>query len=446
MSRLIEIHDSRGTIRFTDSDLPLTIGSSVDSHIVLPESMEVEGYIGESQGYLFLQPADSSSTIYHNDQSIEASTWIKSGDSTRIGPALLYYTLSGDRVEILVSNVDDKESLIPPDTPHPDTMADDKPLPRTSGVRHAHRKGFSKLRYLIISIFLLLLLAATFVLTARSLEIVVSPAPDSLSVSGFPPVIRFGDHFLGLGGDYTVRASKEGYQQLAAPVTIAADDPNRFSFTLEKLPGRIDFFSSPKDGALIFVDEINIGTTPLNDVQLQAGEHRIRIVRERYLEQEQIVEVEGLDRKQRFEFVLAPAWSEVTLTTGPAGASVIINDQEYGHTPITLELLAGSHTITFQKQDFSANELELAVDAGKRLSPDTVIMQPAPAIIVVNSKPPGATVAIDSAYKGRTPLQVAVSSKNEHTLALSLAGYEELTNKILLGPGETRDVTIILMP
>jgi formylglycine-generating enzyme required for sulfatase activity len=446
LSRLIEIHDRRGIAEFTDNDLPLTIGGNEDSHILLPGSLEIEGYIGESQGYLFLQHAENASALYHNDKKIAASTWIKSGDSTRIGSALIYYTLSGDLVGIHVSTVAEKEKLMPPDIPHPDAVSEDRPLPRKSGVGKGLRKGFSKLRYLTISIFLLLLLVATFVLTARSLVIVVRPEPDSLSVSGFPPVIRFGDHFLGLGGDYTVRAAKEGYVKLAAPVTIAADSPNRFTYILERLPGRIDFTTSPVDKAHIIIDGRDVGKTPLSDIMLPAGEHSVRVASERYFDQEQRITVEGLNKKQHFNFVLAPAWSEVTLTSEPDGAGVIINDRKYGTTPITMELLAGSHAILFKKQYFSTYTLELTVDAGKVLFPDTVILQPAPATLALNSMPDGATVTIDSGFKGPTPIEVTVGSKDEHTVVLSLAGYEKLTKKMMLDPGETRTLTVKLKP
>ena len=121
MSRLIEIHNKGTTTQFGDSDLPLTIGSSPGAHILLPEVMAVEGYIGDSKGYIFLQPAEISSPIYHNSQHVEASTWIKSGDTTRVGSALLHYKISGDLVEIHVACLDDEEVLIPPETPLPGT-------------------------------------------------------------------------------------------------------------------------------------------------------------------------------------------------------------------------------------------------------------------------------------------------------------------------------------
>ena len=445
MSRLIEIHHKGSTSRFGDSDLPLTIGSTKGAHIFLPEAMAVEGYLGDSEGYLFLQPAETSSPIYHNDRHVEASTWIKSGDTTRIGSALLHYIISGDLVEIHVTEMDDEEVLVPPGSPHPDIGGANGPLPRVSkGVKPGGR--LKKRSQLAIGVFLLLLLAASFILTARSLEVAVSPEPDTLSISGFPPVIKFGTHFLGLTGEYTVKASKAGYQQLAAPVIISGNEANRFAFTLEKLPGRIDFVTTPVTGAQIFVDEQDIGATPLHDMQIAAGEHRIRIVRERYLEQEQVVEIEGLGQKQRFDYVLAPAWATVTLSSEPAGASVMTDDREYGHTPVTFELLEGSHEIVLQKKDFSPHVMKLDVAAGAILSPDTVVLQLAPAMIELTSNPANATVTVDSIYKGRTPLTVEISAKKEHALALSLPGYKEFRKKIVLGPGQAQELALNLQP
>ncbi len=436
MSRLIEIHDKGSTKQFDESDLPLTIGSSPGAHILLPEVMAVEGYIGDSKGYLFLQPAEISSPIYHNSQHVEASTWIKSGDTTRVGSTLLHYKISGDLVEIRVAGLDDEEVLIPPGTPHPSTEEGKETLPRTSKNINSRRR--KKLSLLAIGLFLLLLLASSFVLTARSLEVTITPEPDTLSVSGFPPVVKLGNHFLGIKGEYTVKASKSGYQQLVASVIISGNESNSFAFTLEKLPGRIDFVTSPVSGAHVLVDGQEIGATPLNDVQVAAGEHLIRIEMERYLAQEQTVEIEGFGRKQQFEYILAPAWAEVTLSTEPAGASVMKGDREYGQTPVTFELLEGSHEIVLQKQDYLSHIIKLDVEAGINLSPDKVILQLAPALLELTSKPSGATVTVDSVYKGKTPLTVEISAEKEHIFALSLPGYKEFRKKIVMDPGQTQ--------
>jgi len=199
LSRLFEIYDSRGSRQFSDNDLPLKIGSDQNGHIFLSSGQKIEGYIADSRGHLFFQPATVFSSVYHNDQHITASVWIKSGDTTRIGPHLIHYGISGDRVEIRVSHATDKTELVPPETPHPKTLTRKKELPKFSAAEERKKHRFrSKILQLASGVFLILLVAAVFVLAAKPLEISVSPEPDSISISGFPPVIKLGHRFLGL--------------------------------------------------------------------------------------------------------------------------------------------------------------------------------------------------------------------------------------------------------
>jgi formylglycine-generating enzyme required for sulfatase activity len=90
--------------------------------------------------------------------------------------------------------------------------------------------------------------------------------------------------------------------------------------------------------------------------------------------------------------------------------------------------------------------MELEVEAGSQISPPAIILQPAPATVELKSKPGGATVTVDSLYRGRTPLQMEISAKINHTLKLSLAGYGDISKKITLGPGESKSLTFNLQP
>ena len=120
MSRLFEIHDNTGSRQCSDNDLPLTVGRDNDANIILQSGEMVEGYIEDENGHLFFQPAGSSTQVFHNNQFITTSTWIKSGDTTRIGKSFLQYYISGDLVEIRVSTETHRTVISPPDSPPPE--------------------------------------------------------------------------------------------------------------------------------------------------------------------------------------------------------------------------------------------------------------------------------------------------------------------------------------
>ena len=446
MSRLFEIHDSKGSRHCSDSDLPLTIGTTQEANVILESGQEIEGYIDDSNGHIFFQPAGSVSQIFHNNELISTSTWIKSEDTTRIGQSFLQYYISGDLVEIRVSTETQHTVITPPDSPPPDLATDRGKLPRKTPEDDQKHGSGTVLRRLIGSALVVLLLVAGFVLAAKSLEITINPEPDSLSISGFPPVIQLGDSFLGLKGEYILQTEKEGYQPVEAPIIISNKTANRYSFTLEKLPGLVTFRTTPEEGAEVFIDDSKVGVTSLVNFEISPGEHHVRITIDRYLPFEETISVEGMRQKQQYAFSLLPAWSEVTFTTEPAGAVVFIQDERQGETPLTLELMEGQYTIAFKKDTYSNSRIQLNVPAGESLNPETVVLTPAPATLELITSPEGSTVTLDSVFKGQTPLTLSIDANVEHTLTVGKQGFESLEEKVLLTPGETKQLSLKLKP
>ena len=86
MSRLIEIISKDGLKKLSDDCLPLIIGSSSDAHIQIDGFEDHVAYVGESRNHLFLQPAEIShhESVLHNDDILNRSVWLKSGDVTRL--------------------------------------------------------------------------------------------------------------------------------------------------------------------------------------------------------------------------------------------------------------------------------------------------------------------------------------------------------------------------
>ncbi len=448
MNRLIEIIDKDEVRKLDEISLPLLIGMDATAHVRLDGEGGIVAYVAESRGHLFLQPADGTpaGSLYHNDEPVTGSVWLKAGDTTRIGDTRIRWHFSGQRVEIHVSKTS-AQRLHPPAEP-PDSQkdeqeksdADEQILPVTDSPRPDGRK----LRQLIIVLFVLLLAGAGFVLLANPLAVMVTPAPDSLSVSGFPPPVKFGDSYLGLSGDYTLHAEKKGYLSLEEKIKITTTGSS-YSFTMEKLPGLIDLISTP-DGVPVLIDDTSVGKTPLQNVAIAAGSHTIRFEHKRYLPIERTVEIEGFGARQKLQVELEPAWAMVTLQTEPKGATLMVDGESLGMTPLTLELIAGKRQLVFTKARFSPLEVELAVEAGLDMAPAVYRLEPALARISISSVPAGATVTVDGVYKGLTPLSISLHSGSEHGLRLTLPGHLPATRKLKLEPEEERDLGVKLEP
>jgi formylglycine-generating enzyme required for sulfatase activity len=448
LNRLIEIFDNDKGHKLDETSLPLLIGMDDTAHIRLHGEGGIVAYVGESRNHLFLQPADGTSAraIYHNDESVTGSVWLKSGDTTRIGESLVRWHLSGQRVEIHISIASARvlrPPLEPPDRPQEkpaENRGDEDILPVVE-VAGPHRSRF---RNAAIIVFALLLTGAAFVLLANPLAVTVTPTPDSLSVSGFPPPVKFGDSYLGISGRYTLHAVKAGYRPLEEEVQISGSN-SHYSFTLEKLPGLIDLLSAP-DGATVMIDGMAVGETPMQDVEISAGRRIVRFEHERYLPIEQTVEVEGFRNKLSLQVELEPNWAVVTLQTEPAGATLLVDGKEQGLTPLTVELIAGQRHLLFTKKDFTPLDVGLTIEAGQELELAVYQLAPSPAMLILSSVPTGATVTVKGAYKGLTPLSINLPSGSEHELSLTLPGHLPANRKLRLGPGENRELSVNLEP
>jgi formylglycine-generating enzyme required for sulfatase activity len=444
LSRIFEVVTPGETRCFSDADLPLAIGSGRNAQIPLPEGVEVAAWVAESRGYLFLQ-AEAGNAVYHNNEHLQGSVWIKSGDTTRTGNFLLHWVLAGDRVEVRVEEVVRTDNVLRPPPIEPDGSAAGRhPLPRVENSAPKTGKG---LKYFIYAgtFLVLLLVTAVFLLTANRVELDVRPEPEHLHISGFPPALKVGDTFLVLNGSYTVSAQKAGYQPLSEQIAVAAGK-DRFSFALEKLPGRVNVISSPVGGAEIFVDGNSIGRTPLQGVEIAAGSHQLRAIKERFLPLEQQLVVTGEGREQDVSLQLQPGWAEVELTSEPAGATVTLKEQTLGVTPLTVELMAGQQKLSFVKKGYSSKELELQVVPGKSLAPEPIRLVPAPAVVRIRSVPGGASVVVDARLLGKTPLTVELPALVEQEIRLQLAGYQPLTLKRRFDKEREQEVSVQLKP
>jgi len=266
-----------------------------------------------------------------------------------------------------------------------------------------------------------------FVLTMRAVEIDVVPEPEQISVEGL--TLRIGENWLARPGRYTVAAAHPGYRALREQIEVPADDPARFTFELEPLPGRISFSGTPSD-AEIRVDDETVGTAPLESVALDGGEYPLEIRHPDYLPERRTLVVEGRGSEQSVAYDLTPATAEIEITSTPPAASITVNGASAGTTPAKLKLDAGEQRIALSKPGFRVWSETIAVAGGQPRTLPDVELQPAPAGLAIRSKPQGAAVSLDGERIGTTPLEVELAPDAPVTIALSMEGYKTLTRTL----------------
>ena len=449
MIRKIVIQDMRGRRILGSADLPLRIGAGPESDIRIghADAGETFALVGLGETHLFVQPGGDSAGVLHNGRVLRESRWLENGDVLSIAGSQVRCEASDGEFAFVVDS-----AIAPPAHPPGSAPAPAQDAPgeqrRAPGVpARAPLPGRRRLLTGLASIvFLALVVVAGFVFMATPVSIQVTPSPDSLSVEGALPEIEIGGRRLLIPGEYRIRASKDGYHALDARVRIESGGERSLDYTLEKLPGRVTIVVRPEVAASVRVDGEALGTTPLEEVEVAAGVHELVISADRYAPHSMSVEVLGGGERQSFEVTLSPLWAVVSIDSRPAGASVLLDGREIGVTPFETEFMQGSYALTLTHDGYDDLTTSLEVVANQPRALPLLQLIESDARLVVESTPSAATVSVDGAFSGRTPLELSLAPRTPHTVEISKSGYETSERQVELEPDAIDRLEISLAP
>ena len=168
---------------------------------------------------------------------------------------------------------------------------------------------------------------------------------------------------------------------------------------------------------------------------LRPGKYTIRASAEGYHPLETEVTVDDRD-SQSVELALQMLPGLVSITSVPEGASVQVDGEPAGQTPLVdLPLEAGEHTLLIEAARYLPLATELAV-TGRNIPQQLALeLAPAWAEVTIDSLPQGAAILVDGEAAGTTPAVVEIIG-GERQLILQLAGYADWQQALAVEPGQ----------
>jgi formylglycine-generating enzyme required for sulfatase activity len=448
------IEEDGRTRRFGEADFPLTLGGA-GADIVVPglAGEDPAAFLALDDGELYAQPRGRE-RLSLGGRPIAASQWLRDGDELRLRGTRIRVVWRRDRRYLQVRHLPlerpEGRAHAAPAELAPAAEADVliRPVdfrPRPFPVAARKRAAFRGPSWRVLAAALPVLAAAAFLLAAGFVEVQVDPAPERLSVSGFPH-LGWGATRLLLPGQYTVTAEREGYRPLEQPLAVTGDRRQVARFVMERLPGLVTIETSPAAAVRVLVDGGDRGTTPLPPLEIPAGDHEVSLRAEGYKTVTTRVSVAGGGERQTVRATLVPDRAPVSFSSEPAGATVSVDGAEVGRTPLTVDLSSGSRAVAVTLSGHRPAGRTIEVVAERPLTVPSFRLAPLPGRLRLASEPAGAAVRVDGEYRGETPLEIEVQPLREHALRLTKAGHEAAESTVSLGLGEEKSLSLVLPP
>ena len=313
----------------------------------------------------------------------------------------------------------------------------------------ARRGGLNRHRWLTITAFSLLAILsslALYLFTGHSVLISFDPPAEEVELSGALLNFKLGERWLLHPGDFDLSATLEGYHPFSAVITVTDTPQQEFLYSLRKLPGFLDINTVPEVVGEIRLDGATIGATPLAEKELEPGSYELEIQTTRFQPYSVTVEIEGGGKSQQLLAELVPAWSDVTLTSDPAGAVLWVEGEATGETPLTTEIMMGTRRIELRLPGHKTWAEDLRVPTNDPIVLEHVVLEKADNLVRLESRPSRASVTVDGDYRGETPLELEMKPGREYQFRFNKAGYKASRRTLFVEEGNEVSLRAELEP
>ena len=244
---------------------------------------------------------------------------------------------------------------------------------------------------------------------------------------------------LAIGDEVPYRLSLPLYHDEAGMVIV--DQPRKeLQFALRPAFGSVTVTSTPS-GASVFLDEKQVGQTPLTLDRIASGSHSLRLQAPQYAVERRNVSVAD-GQTANVAVTLAARFAEITVQA-PQGAVVTVDGDRKGSGTLSWRQSEGLCDIVVSMAGHRDARRQLEVVAGRA---QTVQLTPQPIYgsASVDSDLMDAEIWIDGKQYGVTPNVVERLLVGSHTLVLKKSGYADLQQQFSVEEGKEASLSVKL--
>ena len=242
-------------------------------------------------------------------------------------------------------------------------------------------------------------------------------------------------------GRHIIRLEKDRYKPYYESIDIRRSQKTNINADLKPFQrfGTLDITSHP-DGARVMINNEYYNRTPMK-TKLQSGAYTVKLNKRGYKPLVREVRVrKGKVTSRDFELEKIrprPRKGWLKIYSFPKNARVVIQDREYGRTPVEIQLPEGSYFVAIKKKGYLPYERDVHVER-QEVSYINADLEKQNARrkfgeIHFSTNPRRAKISIDGNYRGEAPLSVRIPA-GVHQIKIRMRGYEPFHQSVHVKP------------
>ena len=240
---------------------------------------------------------------------------------------------------------------------------------------------------------------------------------------------------LAIGTTHTWKIECDMYHTESGSVTITKGEPITIEQQLRPAYGFINVTSKPESGAVVFIDNKKVGTTPYQSGKMASGTYKVRVVKDMYKTIEQSFTITD---ENTTNAVLDMNANFVNLNIETDVASDIYIDGQYkGKGKWSGRVADGAHFLEVKKDKHRTVSKNLNLVPGKDENLKIEAPMPITGLLDISSIPVKANIYLNGKHYGTTPRVIPDLLIGNYTLKLEKEGCASVTKNITIEENQT---------
>ena len=196
-------------------------------------------------------------------------------------------------------------------------------------------------------------------------------------------------------------------------------------------------------GAVVSVDGTPTTFVTPGPVPILAGERRVSLALPGYETWTDLLQIVAGQDQTLPAVTLAAALAKVRIASEPTGATVTVDGDYRGETPLVANVRPGSHVIRASKAGYAAATKRIAATAG---GTSRVAFELAPLLghLAIQTQPPDAELWLEGKRHGSATGTVSLPAR-PHEVEIRKAGYASYKKTVTPQPGFTQELKVRLL-